>query len=284
MLEVNITHLRSLSTIKKNLEIGRLGSSFLLKSIGSKLLTIHNSLLHSKSLEYFGYNILSEGRFHTCFTIDTEIKLLKKLNLDPQLDKLMGLTTNQSKMIMKLEKYIERKGILTKDELEMISGYVFVNTDCFNLASIPHSMGLIFIGKNFWKLNVEDMVISICHELGHQDLFLINTIDRIVAVNFDKRICFAPLQKRNRPPIGRIHSYFALHRMLLASLYLKNTLRAKQYENLFNLTYNTFVSKELTAFGEDLIKLMHNSIVQKNLTRAKDGFSFMESINATLFF
>lgn len=131
---------------------------------------------------------------------------------------------------------------------------VLLENVTFQGASHPHFLGTLFI-KNPQIGDKLKFYFSIVHESAHQELFLINFIDRLVNEKYDYNMIHAPYQNKLRPPIGRLHSLHALYRMLQFSNLNKvdseyvPILRKKFLENL-----NAFSENELTEFSLNLIK------------------------------
>lgn len=114
-------------------------------------------------------------------------------------------------------------------------------------ASHPHAFGMYFAGNRFFSLEVEERAVSLVHELAHQELFLIQLIDRLVEAEADYRMAHAPYQNSLRPPIGRLHSLAALARMIsFCDLIGKDNEQLKQK---FQENFNSFADGDLTEYG-----------------------------------
>lgn len=92
--------------------------------------------------------------------------------------------------------------------------------------------------------------------MGHQELFLINTLDRIVNHEFDFNMIHAPFQGRERPPIARMHSLFALYRMV--QLERKSGISRGANSELMKENLNGFSDGELTDFGSSIVSALQN--------------------------
>lgn len=134
--------------------------------------------------------------------------------------------------------------------------FLKVENVIFRSASHPHVFGVMFIGEPIKNFTAEQVAVSIVHEMAHQELFLITLLDRLINQAYDYHEIHAPFQGRKRPPIGRIHSLWALYRMVqfqnrIGKANLKH--QALMKENI-----KAFESGELTKFGEDLVKIVEN--------------------------
>jgi hypothetical protein len=125
-------------------------------------------------------------------------------------------------------------------------------------ASFPQSFGTIYYGNRLTDIASESLAISLGHELAHHELFLINLYDRLVVPEFDKSLRFAPLQKKVRPPIGRLHSLYALFRMIQTK---RRT--GSEFANdlsMFRATEDTFGKDELSPFAREMVAAMGKAI------------------------
>lgn len=144
---------------------------------------------------------------------------------------------------------MELAHILSKNEIVFLR---LLNTN-FRSASHPHIFGAIIIGDKISSQNDNQLATSLVHELAHQELFLVNLIDRLVNKVFDNNEIHAPLQGRNRPPIGRLHSLWALHRMIQ---FLKISGQDfRELKPILKENLNAFEKKELTEFGAMLVEI-----------------------------
>lgn len=122
----------------------------------------------------------------------------------------------------------------------------------FRSASHPHAFGCIFLSSRIASMSPAELATSMVHEMGHQDLFLLNIIDRLIREEADYKMAHAPFQGVLRPPIGRLHSYFALFRMIqferLAGL------ETRKHSRLFYETKESFTQDELTEYGFQIVE------------------------------
>ena len=123
---------------------------------------------------------------------------------------------------------------------EVVAAFVRVKSVNFRSASHPQIFGLILIGDGV-------------HELAHQELFLINLLDRLVNQPFDYNEVHAPFQGTKRPPIGRLHSMWALYRMVQFQK-LQNEADPK-YRELLLKNVEAFEDQELSPFGKKLVEI-----------------------------
>jgi hypothetical protein len=97
----------------------------------------------------------------------------------------------------------------------------------------------------------------------HQDLFLLNIIDRLIQQNADYKLAHAPFQGTSRPPIGRLHSYFALYRMIQFQDSIG--LDTEKYRRLFAETKDSFMKDELTDYGFQIAEAAFDFITGSSL-------------------
>lgn len=125
-------------------------------------------------------------------------------------------------------------------------------------ASHPQLWGKIILNIKLLTMEKNVIVNSIVHEMAHQELFLLNLVDRLVLKQFDNNLEFAPYQNMSRPPIGRLHSCHALYRMLQYKYSTsKNELMSKFKKNIENLH-----EYELTQFSKGLIDEVYNPFIR----------------------
>jgi hypothetical protein len=117
-------------------------------------------------------------------------------------------------------------------------------------ASYPHTFGVVYYGDRLAKVDESSISVSLAHELAHQELFLINLYDRLVCPHADSTLRYAPLQKRARPPIGRLHAFYALFRMIQAKRRLG--LDYDRDLKLLDLAHQSLESDELTGYAKSL--------------------------------
>ncbi len=117
-------------------------------------------------------------------------------------------------------------------------------------ASFPHSFGAVFYGDNLSRISVDELSVSLAHELAHHELFLINLYDRLVVPEYDHNLKYAPLQKKERPPIGRLHAFYALFRMIQARKKLGLSIRNEM--DLLDEAQNSLDEKEFTEYASQI--------------------------------
>ncbi len=128
----------------------------------------------------------------------------------------------------------------------------------FRSASHPHLMGSIILSAKAIEQTTDQLAVSIIHEMAHQELYMLNLIDRLVVRKFDYNEIHAPFQGRNRPPIGRLHSMWALHRML--QFERKIGVNLEKHANLLKQNCKAFEVKELTEFGKILVSIAEKQV------------------------
>jgi hypothetical protein len=133
-----------------------------------------------------------------------------------------------------------------------ITNIIPLETTGFAAASAPHFFGCIFVTPEWLELSAPEQMLSLVHEMAHQELFLVNLVDRLVNSSADYSLVHAPLQGKARPPIGRLHAAHALYRMVQ----FQTKLGWDCEENQMNLkaTCKSFLETELTPFAIRLIE------------------------------
>lgn len=121
----------------------------------------------------------------------------------------------------------------------------------FRSGSHPHAFGCIFFGDRISEFSVPEVATSIVHELAHQELFLLNLVDRLVESDADFKLVHAPFQGTKRPTIGRLHSLYALFRMVEFQRALG--LLSTRHSDMLLATSQTFDPRDLTEYGERLV-------------------------------
>jgi len=133
----------------------------------------------------------------------------------------------------------------------VISGVFRVRDSNFSGSSNPRAWGICFLGDRFFDLSEDKRATSFVHEMAHQELFLINLLDRLARKEADSSLMFAPLQGKPRPPIKRLHSFWALFRMLQFAR--KYDLEREEISLKFKQNASSFLEHELTDYGKKLI-------------------------------
>jgi hypothetical protein len=131
----------------------------------------------------------------------------------------------------------------------------------FKSASNPHLIGTIILTNQINFNKIYELSKSIIHELAHQELFLINFYDRLILESSDGVSKFSPYQKTVRPPIGRLHSLWALFRMVQYGRFQGGFDENEML--LFNQTIQTLEDKILTDFGVNLVKTIKDYLEKK---------------------
>lgn len=102
------------------------------------------------------------------------------------------------------------------------------------------------------RLDYKNLAVSIVHEMAHQELFLFNLLDRLVRTEADFNLVHAPFQGVVRPPIGRLHSLYALFRMV--EFEKQAGLPHERHQQLVFDTIDSFKKFELTDFAKRLVQ------------------------------
>lgn len=134
-----------------------------------------------------------------------------------------------------------------------IDGFIFVSDVNFRTASFPHFQGIVILGAKAFELSATELAISVVHETAHQELFMVNVVDRLINEPFDFNEVHAPFQGTKRPPIGRLHSLWALYRMVQFQKMIVE-INSKHSELLFQ-NCEAFEPGELTAFATKLVQI-----------------------------
>ncbi len=135
---------------------------------------------------------------------------------------------------------------------KFVQNVVKVDDVPFRSASYPRAQGCIFLGEKAFRMSPEALATSLVHELAHQELFLVNLIDRLVCAERDYNLVHAPFQGKCRPPIGRLHSFYALFRMIQFGRQIGGA--NKYHEDLLAATIDSFQVGELTPFCQLLVE------------------------------
>lgn len=166
---------------------------------------------------------------------------------------------DRKSVIAKAEKFIASKSTATGGLLERwISTYLLLGDVHFRSGSSPHAFGCIILGEKMDSLAFENLAVSIVHEMAHQELFLLNLIDRLVNADADFNLVHAPFQGVKRPPIGRLHSLYALFRMV--EFEKKADLPHERHQHLLLATIHSFEEFELTDFAKRLLHSIERSL------------------------
>jgi len=135
----------------------------------------------------------------------------------------------------------------------IVTSFIRIQGVNFRSASHPQLFGLIVIGDGVQSLNALQLGVSVVHEIAHQELFLVNLLDRLVREPFDYNEVHAPFQGVKRPPIGRLHSMWALYRMVQFQQISGEV--SQRYQDLLRKNVEAFEDQELTPFGWKLVEI-----------------------------
>lgn len=169
-------------------------------------------------------------------------------------------------VITTAERFIASKSMATGELLERwISTYLLLGDVYFRSGSSPHAFGCIFLGEKMDSLAFENLAVSIVHEMAHQELFLFNLIDRLVNAEADFNLVHAPFQGIKRPPIGRLHSLYALFRMV--EFEKLADIPHERHQQLLLDTIHSFEEFELTDFAKRLLRSIERSLSLEKIVR-----------------
>lgn len=133
----------------------------------------------------------------------------------------------------------------------IITGFLRVSGVNFRSASHPHIFGLILLGDGVREQTAQELAVSVVHEMAHQELFLVNLLDRLVNEPWDYNQVHAPFQGMKRPPIGRLHSMWALYRMVQFQRSIGDI--NQKHQVLLQQNVEAFEDQELTSFAKTLV-------------------------------
>lgn len=139
----------------------------------------------------------------------------------------------------------------------VVKAMVPLDDSGFGAASSPHLFGCIFITRQWLAQSLEKRMTSLVHELAHQELFLVNLVDRLVNSSSDYSLAHAPYQGTQRPPIGRLHSAHALFRM--RNLQKQVGWKHDETDRVLAETCRSFTSEELTPLAAELVEKVYTS-------------------------
>jgi hypothetical protein len=162
--------------------------------------------------------------------------------------------------IAEIEKYASDTG---RELARWITNFLKIDDVPFRSASHPHAFGCVLLSSRIGTMTAIELATSLVHEMGHQDLFLLNIIDRLIQQNADYKLAHAPFQGTSRPPIGRLHSYFALYRMIQFQDSIG--LDTEKYRRLFAETKDSFMKDELTDYGFQIAEAAFDFITGSSL-------------------
>ena len=168
--------------------------------------------------------------------------------------KLAVLSDEWGETVQSAMKQIQKASSLTFEALCNNVSFICSLKDVeFRGASSPHFFGTLFMRIS---TDPEQVAISMVHELAHQELFLMNTVDRLVQKNHDQQLVYSPFQKKSRPPIARLHSAHALFRMIQ---YQKQARIPNwtQHQSLLSETTATLKNGELSDFANNLLDAVY---------------------------
>lgn len=131
-----------------------------------------------------------------------------------------------------------------------MESFVFLKmTDQYS-ASNPHFWGVLFLASG---RTGDELATSLIHELAHQELFLINLVDRLLTEPASSGVEYSPYQRKDRPGIGRLHSAHALFRMIQWHEHLGDELNRREHARLLAETVQSFRPEDLTELGGKIV-------------------------------
>lgn len=123
-------------------------------------------------------------------------------------------------------------------------------------SSSPKAFSLFFCEAEFFKMDIEEQIFVLVHEFGHQEFFLLNSIDNLITMRGNKRLEYSELPNKNRPGIARFHALFVLYRMHQFSI--KNAFLKRQIDikNKIDNYLKTFNEGDFTDFGYKIFNII----------------------------
>lgn len=215
-------------------------------------------LAHYKNVQLDKLNLNSESKGLYNFETNLEIsKVIRSIfsNEYPEMV-MISFEKDESEKIENALKFINTLDNQLYDmTVKNINLFLRLQNTNFRSASHPHLYGIMLIGDGIADLTSEQLAVSIIHELAHQELFLINLVDRLVHQPFDNNEIHAPLQGKKRPPIGRLHSLWALYRMVRfqSSMGKPNS----KHRDMLLQNVKSFEKGELTKMGKALVQIVY---------------------------
>ncbi len=126
----------------------------------------------------------------------------------------------------------------------------------------PWFFGCIFCHEHTLSTAPEEMSVTLMHELAHHELFLINLVDRLIALVADQDRRSVPWTSRKRPTIDRIHEAHAFFRTVRYQHLTGSESFHPAY--LLGKAITTLPPQALTPFGAHLVHEIYQS--QANFT------------------
>lgn len=220
------------------------------------------SLAHYKKLNLLDVKIESSSKGIDDLVVSNSAKLAIDSILAREIEGASlssGFSSSESE---KLKSAIEiiRKSDKPIEQLlnKLVQTFLKAENVHFRSASHPHLMGSIILSSKVTEQSMNQIAISIVHELAHQELYMLNLIDRLVVKAFDHNEIHAPFQGRKRPPIGRLHSMWALLRMV--QFERKIGANFERHADLLKQNCLAFDPQELTEFGKFLVKISETQV------------------------
>ncbi|MGE3680998.1 MAG: HEXXH motif-containing putative peptide modification protein [Bdellovibrionales bacterium] len=179
-----------------------------------------------------------------------------------------ALTSEDISLIVRAERFLFDAAPSTftlKDR--WVNSYMKLQNVGFRSGSHPHAFGCIFFGERIREFTEMEVAVSIVHEMAHQELFLFNLLDRLVESDADFKLVHAPFQGMVRPTIGRLHSLYALYRMV--EFERQAGINSDRHADILFATADTFAPGDLTDYGGRLVEtVVRRTRLNKNLRNA----------------
>lgn len=179
-----------------------------------------------------------------------------------------ALTSEDMNLIVRAERLLHEVAPATFTLKERwVNSYMKLQNVGFRSGSHPHAFGCVFFGERIMEFTEREVAVSIVHEMAHQELFLFNLLDRLVESEADFKLVHAPFQGMVRPTIGRLHSLYALYRMV--EFQQQAGINSDRHTDLLFATADTFTPGDLTEYGASLVAaVVRRTRLNNNLRNA----------------
>jgi hypothetical protein len=165
-------------------DLGRLFQDQLSSQVNLQKLDKNTSelcLAHYRNIQLNKINLKSESKgLHNSETNSEILKVIQSIfSIEYPKISVARFGNDESEKIEKALKCVYSvDGKLFEMAMKNISLFLRLKNTNFRSASHPHLYGIILIGDGIRNLTSEQLAVSIIHELAHQELFLINLVDR----------------------------------------------------------------------------------------------------------
>jgi hypothetical protein len=124
--------------------------------------------------------------------------------------------------------------------------------------SSPRFFGCLLLPASLLAIAPDRIAAQLVHELAHQELFVLNAYDRLVARAGDDVIRFSAFAGVRRPTMGRLHAAHALFRMIQHSRQTGGSTFVNRLK--LRLTTHDFREGELTPVGQTIVDEVYRAV------------------------